>query len=87
MVNKIKDDVMKRKRVLEYKKKDLLAPFPVTWVTTYGPGNDEPKKIIHQANEVLKSSPVWANEIKPIGLVNKRGRNLGDKIFKKRSWL
>ena len=86
MVNLIKVDVCKRTRTLEYKPKDDEPPFPVTWITTYTPIIPQIKDVIADANKALCMSETWKGESRPIGLVNKRAPNLGDKLFKRRKF-
>ena len=84
MVKGIMDDVIKRARSLEYKDKPKEAPFPVAWVQTYGPASCEIQTLVKEANIVLKQSPNWNDEDKVIGLVNRRGKNIGDLVLQRK---
>ena len=77
MVQGIIDDVLTRKRTLEYQDKSDDPPFPVVWVQTFGPATPQIKKIVAYANTVAKLSPLWKEEKTIIGIVNKRSKNLG----------
>ena len=84
MVFGILSDVLKRPRVLEYKEKSTDPPFPVVWVQTFGPASETISKVIKVANKVIKDSPVWKDEKNVIGLVNRRGKNIGNLILKRK---
>jgi hypothetical protein len=84
LVQGIIDDVLRRQRVLEYKAKPDKPPFPVVWVQTYGPATEQLTEIVKEANKVIKSSGLWSNENKVIGLVHRRGKNVGDMVLKKK---
>jgi len=84
MTNGIIEDVLSRTRNLEYKAKTKEAPFPVAWVQTYGPATSEIQTLVKEANIVLKQSPNWKDEEKVIGLVNKRGKNIGDMVLQRK---
>ena len=86
MVKGIMEDVLKRPRKLEYKEKSNETPFPVAWVQTYGPASNEIQHFVKDVNNVIKLSPNWKNEKKVIGLVNKRGRNIGDLVLKRKQF-
>ena len=72
------DDVAKRKRTLDYRKKDAGAPFPVVWVQTFGPATPEISKLLKKANDTLKLSECWKDVERPMGIVSRRDKNLGD---------
>ena len=84
MVRGILDDVLKRPRTLDYKSKSKDPPFPVLWVQTFGTATDQIQKTIANANDVAKLSHVWKGVEKVIGLVNRRNRNMGDLILKRK---
>ena len=86
MVLGVMSDVLKRPTVLEYKEKSTEPPFPVVWVQTYGPASRTIDKVIKVAHKVVKDSPVWKEEKKVLGLVNRRGKNLGDLILKRKQF-
>jgi hypothetical protein len=86
MVQGIIDDVLKRTRTLEYKDKSDDPPFPVVWVQTFGPATPQIKKIVADANTVAKLSPLWKDEKTIIGIVNKRSKNLGDLILRRKKF-
>ena len=84
MVAGIMKDVSKRPRKLEYKTKDSGAPFPVVWVQTFSPATPVITELVREANKAIRKSPVWKDVSQPIGIVNKRGRNIGDQILKRK---
>ena len=84
MVDGIMKDVSGRPRTLNYRKKETGAPYPVVWVQTFGPATDAISKVVKQANKVIKQSEVWKDVVRPIGIVNRRGRNLGDIVLKQK---
>jgi hypothetical protein len=84
MVKGIMDDVIKRTRNLDYKVKPKEAPFPVAWVQTYSPATSEIQTLVKETNIVLKQSPNWKDEEKVIGLVNRRGKNIGDIVLQRK---
>ena len=86
MVNNIKTDVCRRTRSLDYKQKNNLPPFSVTWVTTYTPIIPQIKDVINDVNSTLSLSNAWKGEKRPVGLVNKRAPNLGNRLFKRRKF-
>ena len=86
MVHNIMLDVLKRERSLEYKVKSKKAPFPVAWVQTFSPSTSEIKDVVRDANKVIKLSPPWKDDDRAIGIVNKRGNNIGDLILKRKKF-
>lgn len=84
MVHSVMTDVLGRKRSLQYKKKNNLPPFQVTWVTTYTPASKVIQDIVNSTNDALKLSKTWENDRKPVGIVHRRAPNLGSKLFKRR---
>ena len=86
MVKGIMDDVVKRKRTLDYRKKDGNSPFPVVWVQTFGPATSKINALVSKANEALKLSPCWKDIERPMGVVSKRGKNLGDLILNRKKF-
>ena len=78
-------DVINRKRTLHYTKKSE-APFPVVWVQTLGPATPKIQELIKKANMTLKLSPHWRNVERPLGIVSRRGKNLGDLLFKRKKF-
>ena len=85
MVKNIMNDVLERKRTLEYREKTNEPPFQITWVTTFCPATPKIQKIVEDCNNALKMSETWDNVNRPIGVVHKRAPNLGNIIFKCRS--
>ena len=78
------DDVSQRQRSLERRSKTLSCPFDVPWVATFGAGTPEISKIISETNKILKKSPVWKDVPRTIGLVNRRGRTIGDIVLSRK---
>ena len=72
------NDVLSRKRSLEYKNKADTKPFPILWIQTYNAASDSIQSVINKTNRVLKSSETWVDTKRPIGLVHRRDKNLGD---------
>ena len=73
-----------RPRVLEYKTRDKGAPFPVVWVQTYGPATNNIISVVKVANSTIGNSETWKDVQKPIGVVNRRGRNIGEMVLKRK---
>ena len=86
MVSGIIDDVVTRKRSLDYIEKSDEPPFPIVWVQTYGPATSHIKELISDANVAAKLSPVWKDVSKPIGVVNRRSKNLGDILLQRKKF-
>jgi hypothetical protein len=86
MLTGIIDDVLTRQRSLEYKIKSDAPPFPVVWVQTYGPATSHIKKLVSDANDAAKLSPIWKDVPKAIGVVNKRSKNLGDILLQRKKF-
>jgi len=86
MVRGILDDVLTRKRTLVYKKKEETAPFPIVWVQTFGPATSEINALVKKANAALKLSPCWKDVERPMGVVSRRGKNLGDLILNRKKF-
>ena len=84
MVKGVLADVLQRERSLVYKKKPDKAPFPVVWVQTFGPATPLIKDLVKKANVALKQSPCWKDVDRPLGVVSKRGKNLGDLVLKRK---
>ena len=84
MVENIFDDVVTRPRNLEYKKKEKKAPSVVMWTQTFGPETPVIKKVVKEANEMLQKCPVWSKNDKVISVVNRRPKNIGDMILKRK---
>ena len=85
MVQSIIDDVLSRPRVLEHKKRDLEPPpFPVLWVQTFNTAAEQINDVVKRANTVIQLSPAWKNEKRALGVVNRRGKTLGDMVLKRK---
>ena len=56
------------------------------WVQTFGPATRSIEKVANLANGILKETEVWKKEKRVIGVVNRRGRNIGDMILKRRKF-
>lgn len=54
------------------------------WVQTFGPASPHIQEAVAEANAILKSSTPWIGEKKVIGVVNKKPKNLGEMILKKK---
>ena len=54
------------------------------WVQTFSSETDDIKKVVQDANKVLNTSLAWADNKKVIGVVNRRPKNLGDLILKRK---
>ncbi len=55
------------------------------WVQTFGPATPDIQKAVKEANTMLPNSPAWSDNKSAIGVVNRRPRNLGDMILKRKS--
>ena len=86
MVRGVLKDVINRKRTLHYTKKSKEAPFPVVWVQTFGPATPKIQELINKANMTLKLSPYWRNVERPLGIVSRRGKNLGDLLLNRKKF-
>ena len=86
MIQRTIDDVLTRPRNLEYKEKSKESPYPVVWIQIYGPATPQLKKIVAEANIAAKLSPLWKDEKVVLGIVNKRGKMLGDLILKRKNF-
>ena len=81
---RILDDVLKRPRILDYKPKSNEPPFPVLWVQTFGPATNQIMKTIENVNKVAKLSVAWKGVQKVVGIVNRRDKNIGNIILKRK---
>ena len=86
MVKGILNDVLTRKRSLDYTKKTKKSPFPVVWVQTFGPATPKISELVTKANKALKLSPCWKDEDRPLGVVSRRGKNLGDLLLNRKKF-
>jgi len=86
MIKGIMEDVAYRKRTLDYRKKDAGAPFPVVWVQTFGPATPEISELIKKANVTLKLSKCWKDIERPLGIVSRRDKNLGDLVLNRKKF-
>ena len=84
LVENIFDDLVKRPRNLNYNKKTINPPNEVLWVQTFSPDTIPIKKNVKEANSLLQQSPVWSNNKRVIGVVNRRSQNLGDLLLKRK---
>jgi len=84
LVKNILIDVVKRKRNLDYTKKEASPPNKVLWVQTFGPATAPIKKLVKDANKLLQSSQAWADNKTVMGVVCKRAKNIGDMILKRK---
>ena len=81
LLNGVFDDVVKRRRTLVQRPKSSEPPFDVAWVATFGAGSAAIAKIVRDTNEVLQHSPAWKDVPKPIGVVNRRDRSIGNIVL------
>ena len=77
-------DVAGRRRNLSYTKRDKTPPNKVLWIQTFGPATNAITDAVKEANTILPNSPAWEGDDKVIGVVNRRPRNLGDMILKRK---
>ena len=84
LVDGVIKDVSERKRNLNYNTKDKTPPNKVLWVQTFGPATEAITEAVREANTVLPRSPAWEGNNNVIGVVNRRPRNLGDLILKRK---
>ena len=86
MVRGVLNDVITRKRTLDYTKKTEESPFPVVWVQTFSPATPNISELVTQANKTLKLSPCWKDVERPLGVVSRRGKNIGDLILNRKKF-
>ena len=86
MVQSITGDVLTRPRVLEYNRKPDKPPAPVLWVQTFSSVTEQIQEQTRNANKILQLSPAWKDEKHAIGVVSRRGKNLGDMLLKRKAF-
>ena len=86
MVQKVMEDVKKRPRPLGPRETAREPPFPVLWLQTYGPATPSLQKTVKTINKAVQKSPAWKDVKKTVGIVNKRAKNLGDLILRKKKF-
>ena len=69
---------------MESRSKLSSCPFDVAWLATFGAGTPALSKIVSDTNKILKELPVWKDVPRPIGLVNRRSRSIGDIVLSKK---
>ncbi|KAL5257921.1 hypothetical protein ACHWQZ_G012763 [Mnemiopsis leidyi] len=84
LVEGVIKDVVSRQRNLTYKPKDKSPPNRILWIQTYGPATQAITDAVKEANNILTTSPAWEGDSKVIGVVNRRPRNLGDLVLKRK---
>ena len=84
MIDKIIMDVLKRPRNLEPVNRQPKPPAPVMWVHTYGAQSDVIKQLVSESNKIIKQSPAWKDEPKPMQMVCRRPRTLGDQLLQRK---
>ena len=84
LVDGVIQDVAGRRRNLSYTKRDKTPPNKVLWIQTFGPATNAIMDVVKEANTILPNSPAWEGDDKVIGVVNRRPRNLGDMILKRK---
>ena len=86
IVRGVLNDVITRKRTLDYTKKTEESPFPVVWVQTFSPATPNISELVTQANKTLKLSPCWKDVERPLGVVSRRGKNIGYLILNRKKF-
>ncbi|KAL5263914.1 hypothetical protein ACHWQZ_G005109 [Mnemiopsis leidyi] len=84
LVEGVIKDVVSRQRNLTYKPKDKSPPNRILWIQTYGPATQAITDAVKEANNILTTSPAWEGDSKVIGVVNRKPRNLGDLVLKRK---
>ena len=84
MIDGIIEDVLKRPRNLEPVKRQNTPPAKVLWVHTFGAQSDTIKQLVTESNKIIKQTPVWKDEPKPLQMVCRRGKNLGDQLLQRK---
>ena len=84
MIDTIIADVLKRPRNLEPVIRPDKPPAPVMWVHTYGAQSDVIKQLVAESNKIIKQSPAWKDEPKPMQMVCRRPKNLGDQLLQRK---
>ena len=78
----IRNDVFSKDRDINYRNRVTDRRFDVGWVTTFGPGYGEVKKLISRINKTLLTSPLFSEIKHPVfGVVSRRAPNLRDILF------
>ena len=82
----IRNDVFSKERDINYRNRATGRRFDVGWVTTFGPGYGEVKKLISRINRTLLTSPLFSEIEHPVlGVVSRRAPNLRDILFSQRN--
>ena len=82
----IRNDVFSKERDMNYRNRATDRRFDVGWVTTFGPGYGEVKKLILRINRTLLTSPLFSEIRQPVlGVVSSRAPNLRDIFFSQRN--
>ena len=82
----IRNDVFSKERDINYRNRVTDRRFDVGWVTAFGPGYGEVKKLISRINRTLLTSPLFSEiEYPVLGVVSRRAPNLRDILFSQRN--
>ena len=82
----IRNDVFSKERDINYRNQATDRRFDVGWVTTFGPGYGEVKKLISRINRTLLTSPLFSEIEHPVlGVVSRRAPSLRDILFSQRN--
>ena len=82
----IRNDVYSKERDINYRNRVIDKRFDVGWVTTFGPGYGELKKLVSRIHRTLLTSPLFSEAERPIlGVVSSRAPNLRDILYSQRS--
>ena len=82
----IRNDVFSKERDINYRNRATDRRFDVGWVTTFGPGYGEVKKLISRINRTLLTSPLFSEIEHPVlGGVSRRAPSLRDILFSQRN--
>ena len=82
----IRNDVFSKERDINYRNRATDRRCDVGWVTTFGPGYGEVKKLISRINRTLLTSPLFSEIRQPVlGVVSRRAPNLRDILFSQRN--
>ena len=82
----IRNDVFDKETDINYRNRVTDRRFDVGWVTTFGLGYGEVKKLISRINKALLTSPLFSEIEHPVlGVVSRRAPNLRDILFSQRN--
>ena len=85
MVRNVMSKVLCRNRVLKGSNETRGPANQILWVQTYAPETTKLQSLTANVNRAIAHSDTWATEPRVLGIVNRRGRNLGDLLLRKKN--